>query len=485
MPPNVVVFLTDDHAQWAAGTYGNTEIRTPTLDHLAHTGVRMANSFTPTPVCSPARASFWTGKLPSQHGLHDYLAEADPEVASIPWLKGETILAERLQDAGYQTALCGKWHLGSPERRPRSFDYWYALSGPSHPPSCFETPWTAPISCDAYNKHSITDHAVDFIRRAGRDRPFFLFVGYFATHSPWLGHAERLVAQYRNATFADIPPDLTHPFGRLASEAVYATRHHPREALAQYYAAVSEIDEQVGRVLDELEDQGLREDTLIVYTADHGLNTGHHGLWGKGNATHPYNMLEESIRIPMIINHPQLVLGGQTRAEFVSQCDLHATLLDLAGVPDRDGPPGQPSTTPGRSFADLLRGKSIPEWPDRVFGEYGDLRMVRTHVHKLIRRHGRGSDELFDLATDPRETINVIDDPAHQAVAQELADQLDRYFANYETDKSGLRVLDLPRHNGDEAWRYEGPHRLVEEPSWLATLAPQTGRGGHQDPWVD
>jgi choline-sulfatase len=470
MRPNVLVMQTDDHAQWAAGCYGNSELRTPSLDHLAATGVRMANAFTPIPVCSPARASFWTGRLPSQHGMHDYLAEADPDVRSVEWLAGERTLAEILHEHEYVTGLSGKWHLGHAERRPVGFDYWFSQSMPVSRPTAFDSPWSRPAdpASRIYNRHIITDHAVDFLRQRHRDRPFFLYVGYIATHSPWTGHSERLVRQYRTCTFRDIPDDVMHPVGRLASEALFATRADRREALAQYYASVSEIDEQVGRLLDELEAQELLDDTLVVYTSDHGLNTGHHGLWGKGNATRPYNMLEESIRVPMLLSHPGTLLGGQVRGEMVNHCDLFLTVLDHVGLPIEPEERHR-RRYPGRSFRDLCRGDAREAWPEQIFGEYGDLRMVRTRRHKLVRRYPDGPAELYDLARDPRETENCIADPDYRAIAADLTARIEEYFARYEEpDRSGLRVLDLPRHNLDEAWRGNGEHRITAAPAYIA-----------------
>ena len=469
---NVLVFLTDDHAQWAAGCYGNAEIRTPTLDHLARRGVQMLNAFTPTPVCSPARASFWTGEMASRHGVHDFLAQADPEVTAIDWMAGCPTLADRFHAGGYQTGLVGKWHLGSAECPPPSFDYWYGLDMPVARPLHVRSPWpTEPQPPGGYHRHAVADRAVEFLRRRTAERPFFLFVGLFATHSPWTGHSARLVEQYRRGGFADIPQDVTYPFGRLAGESLYASRNDPVEALAQYYAAVSEIDEQVGRILDELEAQELTSETLVVYTSDHGLNTGHHGIWGKGNGTRPYNMTEESIRIPMILSQPGVILPGQRRAEPVTHCDLHRTLLDHAGVPDPPEPSG-----PGRSFTPMLTGRSIPDWPDRVFGEYGDLRMVRTARYKLIRRYPSGPDELFDLCTDPRESRDILGDPAIADTVGDLSDSLEAFFARHgDPERSGLRVRDLPRHNAVEAWRDSGPRGIVETPGWLAAARRAQG----------
>jgi len=468
MAPNVLIVLTDDHAQWALGSYGNREVRTPSLDYLASTGVRMANAFTPSPVCSPGRASFWTGRLPSQHGVHDYLAEVDPQVNAHRWLDHEVTLAQILHDAGYTTGLVGKWHLGQPAQRPPGFDSWYSLAAPVSRPYAIDTPWApSPPHRAGYNRQSIADYAVAFLRGREQDRPFFLFVGPFATHSPWTGHAERLVSAYRQASFGDIPADVTYPYGRLASESLYATRSTPRETWAQYYASVTEIDEQVGRILDELDSQHLRENTLVVYTADHGLNLGHHGVWGKGNGTRPYNMLEESIRVPLILNQPGTLLGGQARGEFVTHCDLFATLVEHAGV----AVPTRRTPYPGRSFRDQLRGVGKPDWPDTVFGEYATARMVRTRRYKLILRYPDGPAELFDLAEDARETTDLSNSPEHERILRDLSSRIETYFATYEEPgRSGLRVRDLPRHNSEEAWRDSGEHQIILEPAWLSTM---------------
>lgn len=480
--PNVLLVLTDDHAQWALGCYGNREIRSPSMDHLAATGVRMINAFTPSPVCSPARASLWTGKVPSQHGVHDYLGDAVVEAAGRPWMKDHVTLADRFHREGYATGLVGKWHLGDSQHRPAGFDYWYIKSGPLAGREGYESPWaTAPRDLNRYNPHTLADHAVHFLRERDQSVPFFLTVGFFATHSPWFGHPERLVDSYRNCSFDDIPSDPVHPFGSLTSEARYVTRDNRNESLAQYYAAVTEVDEQLGRVLDELDSQGATGNTVVVYTSDHGLNTGHHGIWGKGNGTHPYNMVEESIRVPLLIKAPGQSLAGQTRIEPVTHCDLHLTLLDLAGILPG---PEELAPLPGRSFLPLCRGEAMPDWPQITFGEYGDLRMARSGRYKLIMRFGRGDDELFDLADDPRETCNLATSPAHRSVFDDLRARLTSYFQRYEDPTlSGLRVRDLPRHNIEEDWRCDHDHPLYERPLWLERLAG--GGEEHQHLGVD
>lgn len=477
MAKNIVLFVSDDHAQWASGCYGNTELRTPTLDHLAATGVLFENAFTPSPVCSPARASLLTGRLPSQHGVHDYLASADPDVRSVPWLQGEVLLPEILRGIGYQTGLSGKWHLGSED--PTGFDFWYTRSAPVSAPDGYGAPWPLEPSHERrYDHHAITDHALEFLRRRDRDRPFLLVVGHIATHSPWSHGLERLVSSYRDCTFSDVPQAETYRFGRLRSESLYATRTDRREALAQYYGEVSEIDEQVGRVVDELDTLALREDTVVIYTSDHGLSTGHHGIWGKGNATLPYNAVDESIRVPLIVNAPDASVGGQRRPEFVTHLDTFQTVLDLAGA---KAPTDRRSPYPGRSYAPTLTTQPLGDdggsVEDTVFAEYGTLRMVRTRDAKLVRRYPDGPSQLFDLASDPRETRDLLHDPAHATVLADLDARLGAYFTRFEEPAHrGVDVLAQPRHNFDEAWRDTSPQKIVESAEWLVGLEAEVQR---------
>lgn len=452
--PNILLIMGEDHGQWALGAAGNREIRTPTLDHLAETGVWMENAFTPTPVCSPSRACLLTGRLASQHGIHDYLGST-PDVESIDWMVDETTLPELLQGQGYQTALIGKWHLGRDAEPQRGFDRWVCHSfdypfehGGPHRYSIDGEIRTL----DGYKTQILTDFAVDFLRERDPGRPFLLFVSYTATHSPWSGHPERLAAQYRGGDFTDVPSEPGPPGAIQNLESTNATRNDPREALAQYYAAVSEMDEGVGRLLDELEAQSLRGSTLVVYLSDHGLNCGQHGIWGKGNGTLPLNMVDESIRVPLIFNQPGRIFGRQRRGEFVDHLDVFRTLAEATGL---SLPGATADALPGRSFLALLENTaSLPGWRDVQFGEYGDVRMIRTARHKLILRHPDGPHELYDLIQDPRETVNVIANPAHAALVADLTARVAAYFARHEDPaKSGLRVAERPRHNTTEAWR--------------------------------
>ena len=451
-PPNILIVLSDDHAQWAVGCYGNRHVQTPTLDWLASTGVRMANAMTVTPVCSPARATFWSGRYPSQHGIHDYLG--GDEARNRPWLEGQTLLAEHLHRAGYHCGLFGKWHCGRPEVPPPGFDTWFCSgrrTGPHRGEQTFIDGHGHTHTLRGYQTALITDQALRFLRDRNAERPFFAFVGPVATHSPWADHPPRLVHRYRDLPAQAIVQDEVYPHGRLAGESVHPTRHNPRQATAQYHAAVSEIDEQVGRLVDELDNQGELENTLIIYTADHGLCCGHHGVWGKGNGTRPLNMLEQSIRIPMLFGGWRGLFAGQVRGEMVHHADLFETLLEVAGARPSDHEPHS-----GTSFAPRLTRAAGGPWRSIHIGEYGNLRMARSATHKLIRRHPDGPHELFDLQADPSEKRNLIDEPGTSGIIAQLDSALERTFAPMDhLPTSGLRVHQRPAHNPVEAWRGE------------------------------
>ena len=432
---NVLVVMSDDHGQWCTGAYGDEHVETPSIDHLADTGVRMDNAFCPTPVCSPARASFFTGLRPSQHGVHDWIrAEMHPDR---DWLADETTLPELLGDVGYTTGLAGKWHCGPPGA-DRVFDSSVTMDE-------VDANTDAP-RFSVQQDQLITDHAVEFLRnRRVPDAPFFLFVGLGATHLPWRDQPERLVERYRGKDAPGVPDESAYRFGRTD----VLRPSNPDEALAQYYASVQGVDEQVGRLLDELDTQSLLDQTLVVYTADHGHNCGHHGMWGKGNGSYPQNVLEESIRVPLLFGGHEDVVGPQTRDEFVDHTDTFRTLLDFAGVEPPDD-----VAYPGESYrSQLTEAGSGADWEQVQVCEYADVRMVRDERHKLVRRLPDGPDLLFDLDADPRETRNAIDDPAYADVVDGLDAHLATAFETYAIEGTeGVPLDDLPEYNGSEAW---------------------------------
>lgn len=452
--PNILLFLTDDHGPWALGAYGNSEVRSPHLDRLAAAGARFANAFTPSPVCSPARACLLTGRTPSQVGIHDWIQEVEPLFGDRDWPAGELTLPELLAGAGYHCGLSGKWHLGRSHVTPRGFGWYFGL--PRWQGDHIET-YTyvhngAEVTLSGNKTRFIADKALEFLAQAPADRPWFLQVGFIATHSPYAGQEPELVALYDGARFADIPPYLPHPwrqnegfhqreqFSRAECEARY--RH--------YYAAVTDIDLQVGRVLAGLRATGQLENTLVIYVSDHGLALGHGGFWGKGNSTRPLNMCEVSIRVPLIVAWPAGgVAGGRVVAQSVDHYDSFAAICEVAGV---ELDPAR--RYPGRSWLPLAQGQATPDWREARFGEYGDLRMLRTPDFKLVRRYPAGPDELFYLSYDPGERINLAGAPRLAGLEAALAAELAGWYALHETpERSGLRVKGLPAHNRNEAWR--------------------------------
>jgi arylsulfatase A-like enzyme len=360
--PNILLFLTDDHGAWAMGFYGNREVCSPHLDRLASEGTRFANAFTPCPVCSPARACLMTGRTPSQVGIHDWIQEQIPEFGDRDWLRDEVTLPELLHGAGYHCGLSGKWHLGRSHTTPRGFDWCFGLprwQGDHNGEYTYHLNGE-PLTRTGNKTRLITDHAIEFLQNAPPDRPFFLNVGYIATHSPYADQDPDLVARYDAATFADIPDYVPHPWHKNEGLAGGAQdRAALRSRYANYYAAVTDMDGGVGRILDTLRAQNRLDDTLVVYTSDHGCALGHHGFWGKGNSTRPLNMYETSLRVPLLVRWPGgPVASGHTVARCVDHYDTFQALCHWAGVAAYLDPACR---YPGRSLAPCA--KKTPPLP--------------------------------------------------------------------------------------------------------------------------
>jgi len=452
MKPNILLFLTDDHGQWAAGCYGNPALPTPNLDRLAAEGVRFANAFTPSPVCSPARACLLTGRTPSQVGIHDWLQEAQPVIGDFDWLAGEKTLPQLLSAAGYQCGLSGKWHLGQSHQTPRGFDWAFGLprwQGVHNGRYTYHLNGQ-PVELDGNKSTLITDHALEFLESTSADRPFFLNVGYIATHSPYQAatHDPALTTRFSGHSFAEIPPYVPHPWHKNEGWSAEAapTEEEVRTRYIGYYAAVVEIDREIGRLLARLEEMGQLENTIVIYTSDHGCALGHHGFWGKGNSTRPLNMYETSLRVPLLVRGPGIA-AGQVVEQCVDHYDSFQAICIWAGIslPDRN--------YPGRSYAPMAAGQQMA-WDDTRYGEYGDLRMIRTRAHKLVQRFPDGPDDLFDLNADPEETQNRVDWDEYRAVQAGLEQRLQTWYAGFsDRDKDGRAVKFQRIHNRNEAWR--------------------------------
>ncbi|HVX46627.1 MAG TPA: sulfatase-like hydrolase/transferase [Mycobacteriales bacterium] len=438
--PNVVFVVTDDQGPWALGCAGNDEIHTPNLDALATGGLRLSRFFCASPVCSPARATLYTGQIPSRHGVHDWLAGGQVGPDRIDFLAGRTLLTDVLSTAGYRCGLVGKWHLGANDRSRPGFVHWFAHQFGGGP--YFDAPVVRDGRLETqpgYLTYALSDGACDFVEaEADREEPFFLALHYTAPHSPWTGnHPPELTDLYADCAFATCPQGERHPWTPVMEGRPVGGEPDDRAALTGYFAAVTGVDLGVGKLLSTLDRLDLQESTLIVFTSDNGFNCGHHGIWGKGNGTYPQNMYDSSVMVPAIISQPGRIPGGRVSDSLLSAYDVFPTVLDHVGVAAE--PPG-----PGRSFAPLLCGAEIAE-RDRVvvFDEYGPVRMIRTRDWKYVRRWPSGPDELYDLRNDPGETRNLVAEPSHAGRVADLRAELDGWFAQYADPAHDGRFLEV------------------------------------------
>ncbi|MEP7362693.1 MAG: sulfatase-like hydrolase/transferase [Acidobacteriota bacterium] len=420
---NVVMFMTDDHGAWASSVYGCSQMKTPNLQKLADGGAKFDRAFACTPVCSPSRTTYMTGVVPSVHGVQDWLRPEDSfGLKTRRWLDGHATYAETLAEAGYTCGMSGKWHMGDDDRAQKGFTYWATIPGGGGPYHNVEFIKNGqPTAPQDYKTDAVGDYALDFLdQQKNRDNPFYLLVPFYAPHTPFEYQPEKYRAPYEGSDFACFPRNETHPWQNSG------LRSHQRntKSMHAYSALITGADANVGRVLDKLHELGKRDDTLVVFTADQGWNAGHHGVWGKGNGTWPFNMYEESIRVPMIWNHPGRIRARQTIHEMVSSYDYFPTILDYLGVK----PPAADSKRIGRSYAGFLRGRKPKTWENRLFFEYSYVRGIRTETLKYVERTKEWPSELFDLEADPGETKNRLDDPAYAARLATLRKEMGDWF---------------------------------------------------------
>ena len=400
--PNVVFILTDDQGPWAAGCCGNDEIRTPFLDRLASEGTRFSNFFCTSPVCSPARASLMTGRIPSAHGVHDWIREGNMPPDRARYLEGLTCYTDVLAANGYTVGLSGKWHLGDSLAPQHGFSHWFAMpTGGSQYNDAGMIRDGQVETQPGYLTDVITDDALEFIS-ANREGPFCLSVNYNAPHTPFTGHPPEIVDSYDDCPFRTCPQEALHPWA-VQGAAVHMGN---RESLKGYFAAITALDLNVGRILERLEQLGIRGNTLVLFSSDNGYSCGHHGFWHKGNGTFPLNMYENSVKVPFIVSQPGRIPAGRVSEAMASQYDFMPTLLEYLGLPDPND-----DMSPGRSFLPALSGETNDAGEEIVvFDEYGPVRMIRTREWKYVHRYPYGPHELYDLVNDPGERSNLVED---------------------------------------------------------------------------
>ncbi len=459
--PNIVFIFSDDHAYQAISAYGEGRrlLETPHLDRLAKSGMRFDRALVPNSICGPSRAVVLTGKYNHLNGfVNNSNSRFDGSQVTFPKI---------LRQAGYQTAVIGKWHLVSD---PTGFDFWHILPGQGlyyNPPMIR---MGEQVKMEGYTTDIITDLSLDWLRQRDKSRPFLLMSQHKAPHREWapaLRHlgadADRVYPEpdtlfddYANRgiavrdqdmslekTFTDRdakfepPPNLT-PEQRKAWDAYYEPRNARFRAanlqgkdlvrwryqryMHDYTGTVRAVDESVGRLLDYLEKEGLAENTIVVYSSDQGFFLGEHGWFDKRW------IFEESLRTPLLVRWPGVSRPGGVSKDLVSTLDFAQTFLDAAGLP-------APAEMQGRSLRPILAGNRPADWrtafyyqyfewpaPHRVRPHYG----VVTDRYKLVHFFGTADDywELYDTEKDPRELRNVLADPAYAAARKQLEGQL-------------------------------------------------------------
>lgn len=431
--PNILFVYTDDQAPWALGASGNAQAYTPNMDRLAAEGAYLTNSFVTTPVCSPSRVGLLCSRYGTEMGITDWInPREEPELGLDPatptWVRD-------LKRAGYTTALVGKWHLGIQDHQhPSHFGYQH-FAGFRPGGNTVKDPdleiGGELQSVEGLTTDILTDYALDYLRQFAGKQPFALSMHYRAPHSPW-----KPVTDEDNAPFDGVDLELPDPdFPDLDVER--ATR-----AMREYLASVASVDRNLGRLLDALEEHDVADNTIVVFTSDHGYNIGHHGLLHKGNGSrltnefrgkgsrHPGvtrpNMFDTSLRVPTLIRWPGEIRPGSQYTPTFSNLDWYPTLLAMAGVE-----PDENAELRGKNYLPVLRGARI-RWDNRLYGEYSihhyaqsHLRMMRTPEWKLILDfENEGRDELYNLADDPEEKRNLIDDTRPDVVDMKV--NLDR-----------------------------------------------------------
>jgi arylsulfatase A-like enzyme len=434
--PNVVVIMTDNHGAWTLGCYGNPDIRTPNIDRLAREGVLLTRAMANNAVCSPTRATFLTGLMPSQHGVHRYLGAGGAQIGSGAYcMIGEfRTLPKILREAGYVCGLSGKWHLGGNLRPQEGFSYWitkpHGHSRGFYDQQVIEN--GAIRNEPGYLTDLWTDHGIKFIEQ-NKDRPFFLLLAYNGPYG--LGTAmkepirNRHKDLYAGRDLPSFPREDPHPWGHN-----YPHWIGDLAIIRKYAAEISGIDDGVGRILQTLSKHGLDEKTLVIFTADQGLAGGQSGFWGMGDHTRPLTAYDWTMWIPLIFRHPGHLPPGRRLNPLVSNYDLLPTLLSYLNLPDKL--PGRPEL-PGRDMTPLLRGQFV-DWDDVVFYEFENVRAVRTDRWKYIERIHEEPSELYDIAADPGERNNLYGRPEHRAIQAEMHSRLASFFRRYADPKWDL-----------------------------------------------
>lgn len=437
--PNLVVILLDDLRWDDLGCMGHPFVKTPHIDRIAREGALCRHAFATTPLCSPSRASLLTGQYAHTHGIRDNTDQSarSHQLVTFPRL---------LHDAGYETAFLGKWHMGTDDTPRPGFDHWVSFQGQGHYVNPRLNVNGKEIQATGYTTDLLSQHVVEFIRRP-RAKPFLVYLAHKAVHPELTQNADGsisdpsagrfLPAERHRTLYAGLPvprrpnvrdtlegkPALQRRIDNLPS--LGPATGTSDESIRDRLRMLASVEEGVGDILQALAQTRQLDNTLVVFTSDHGYFYGEHGLSVERRLAY-----EEAIRIPFLLRYPPLIRAGTTVDATVLTLDLAPTLLDLAGV-------ALPRTMQGRSLLPLLRGEAVPardvflieHASDKVFPRVRNMgyQAVRTPRWKYIRyTELPGMEELYDLQADPYEMKNLRHDPGAQAALEQMQRELAR-----------------------------------------------------------
>ncbi len=446
--PNILIICSDQHTPGVTGCYGNPNVRTPHLDALAEEGVTFDAAYCTSPVCVASRLSLLSGRHPHRIGVWG-LADTIPSTTPT-WPLPLTI-------AGWETVMCGRMHLVYGDR---NHGFERRLCGDTYPtirnhfahwrnaePEVTRAGHVIQESGLGTARHDAEDaiaegFALKFLHSlnpAKQSRPFAMCAGFYRPHTPFLAPPD-LAALYDNlevepaGSLEGLPPFYRSLARHFGLETNPPSEEDCRCAVRTYYAMVTGLDRRIGLICNALKQQHLWDNTIVIYTSDHGEMLGRHGLWFKGA------LYEESARVPLIIRMPKGMRRGTRVSEPVSLLDLFPTLCEIAGVEPYE-------FLDGISLMPALTGGSLPS--DRpVFSEYSDYgihaptRMVRKGNYKLICAEWY-DPLLFDLSSDPGEEHNLVGQPGMQGV---LKDLLHEVLSDWKPSEIRRRVLENQRN---------------------------------------
>lgn len=409
--PNLLFIFADQLGAHYLGCYGHPQVRTPALDRLAGESVRFSRAYTASPLCTPFRGTLFTGRYPCQTGVVRNQQRIPP---------GETTLAELFNRGGYLTSYVGKWHLSGPPQARRwvppmeragfsDFIGWECGHRRHFDHELFEDDPYEPIPMPGHETEGLTRFACERLERhEGSDEPFCMFVSYQAPH-PVCAPPEQHGAPYAGTELHYRPTvDFDARFGGYGE---MSTDIGLREWTEAYFGEITQLDAAVGRVLEKVEELGLRDSTVVVFSSDHGDMGGCHGLFEKAV---PY---EEATRIPLLVRLPGSQAGRTSDALF-SSVDFLPTLLGLCGLPPAP-------TAEGVNYGPLIQGQDGAEERESLYMTCRDWACLRQGPYKLtVGVDGSETRSLYRLDTDPFEQVNRVENPADRQIAEAMRAQL-------------------------------------------------------------